>query len=86
MIPSTKIPLSLVAKRLNRALNADVGLAGLNILLHGWMRKGYANSATLRVRNRRDGYRWLSPAELDSFSAYAGYDLSGKTLHVTLPE
>ena len=76
MNDETKIPLSLIARRLNDALNAEVGLKGLNTLLFGWIRKGHLSSATLRVRNKRDGYRWLSIHELESFSQYAGYDLT----------
>ena len=71
-----KIPLSVVAQRLDEALHAHVGLKGLEILLHGWMRKGYMSTATLRVRSLRDGFKWLAPSELVSFSAYAGYDLT----------
>ena len=76
MNDETKIPLTVIAQRLNAALNANVGLQGLNTLLFGWIRKGYLSSATLRVRNQRDGYRWLSIRELKSFSGYAGYDLT----------
>lgn len=76
MNDETKIPLAVIAQRLNDVLNTNVGLHGLNTLLFGWIRKGYLSSATLRVRNRRDGYRWLSVRELKSFSSYAGYDLT----------
>ena len=76
MNDETKIPLTVIVQRLNDALNTDVGLQGLNTLLFGWIKKGYLNSATLRVRNQRDGYRWLSIRELKSFSHYAGYDLT----------
>lgn len=76
MNDETKIPLTVIAQRLNDVLNANVGLLGLNILLFGWIRKGCLSSATLRVRNQRDGYRWLSIRELKSFSNYAGYDLT----------
>lgn len=76
MNDETKIPLTVIVQRLNDALNTEVGLQGLNTLLFGWIKKGYLNSATLRVRNQRDGYRWLSIRELKSFSHYAGYDLT----------
>ena len=76
MNDETKNPLTVIVQRLNDALNTDVGLQGLNTLLFGWIKKGYLNSATLRVRNQRDGYRWLSIRELKSFSHYAGYDLT----------
>lgn len=72
----TKIPLSVITQRLNTALDSNVGLHGLNTLLFGWIRKGHLSAATLRVRNMRDGYRWLTIRELISFSKYAGYDLT----------
>jgi len=76
MNEETKIPLTVIAQRLNDAMNTDVGLHGLDTLLFGWIKRGNLSDATLRVRNQRDGYRWLSVRELKSFSRYAGYDLT----------
>ena len=70
------ITLTTLAARLERAIHADVGMQGLNILLHGWIRKGNISKVTLRVRLLRDGEAWLSVNEAWSFSLYAGYDLT----------
>ena len=68
--------LTNLAAALERAIHADVGLEGLEILLHGWIRKGGIPRETLRTRQRRDGEGWLSPYEAKAFSEYAGYDLT----------
>ena len=68
--------LSFLAANLERAIHADVGLEGVEILLFGWMRKGGILRETLRSRKKRDGEAWLSPYEAKEFSRYAGYDLT----------
>ncbi len=65
-----------LAAALEHVLNADVGLEGLETLVHGWMRKGGTNRETLRKRLQRDGEKWLTPYEAKSLSEYAGYDLT----------
>ena len=67
-----------LAAALERVLKADVGIEGLEILVHGWIRKGGINRETLRKRFQRDGAYWLSPYEARSFSEYAGYDLTAE--------
>ena len=66
---------TFLAQQLERVLNADVGLEGLEILMHGFVRKGGLSRETLRQRKRRDGEEWLAPYEAKLFSDYAGYDL-----------
>ena len=68
--------LTTLAANLEQAIHADVGLDGIKILLHGWIRKGRISRETLRKRERRDGEAWLSLYEALSFSEYAGYDLT----------
>ena len=72
----TKIPIETVAARLEKALQCDVGMEGVEVLLHGFVRKGFLSRDTMRQRKQRDGYLWFNPYELENFSRYAGYDLS----------
>ena len=71
-----KIPLETICERLERAIDAKVGMNGLKTLLYGWRRcTKRIEQYTLYNRAARDGYPWLSSVELRSFSRYAGYDL-----------
>ena len=70
------ITLRVLAARLERAIHCDVGMEGLQILLHGWIRKGCISRDTLRQRKKADGEAWLSFYEALLFSKYAGYDLT----------
>ena len=70
------ITLTTLAARLERILHCDVGMEGLDTLLHGWIRKGAVSRDTLRKREERDGEAWLSFYEAANFSNYAGYDLT----------
>ena len=71
------ITLTTLCARLERAIHADVGMRGLNTLLYGWARKKNWNiNALFWTREKRDGEPWLSLEEVNSFSEYAGYDLS----------
>ena len=65
-----------LAAALEHVLNADVGLEGLETLVHGWIRKGGISRETLRKRLQRDGEKWLTLYEAKSLSEYAGYDLT----------
>ena len=67
--------LTYLAGNLERAIHCPVGMEGLKILIHGWLRKTKTNPQTLYTRQRRDGDAWLSHYEAISFSEYAGYDL-----------
>ncbi len=66
---------TFLARQLELMLHADVGLDGLEILMHGFIRKGGINQETLRQRKRRDGEEWLTLYEAKEFAKYAGYDL-----------
>ena len=68
--------LTYLAGNLERAIHCPVGMEGLLILIHGWVRKGCISRDTLRTRKKRDGEPWLSPYEALSLSEYAGYDLT----------
>ena len=71
------ITLTVLAARLERAIHCDVGMEGLEILLHGWLRKSNnLTRETLRQRKKADGEAWLGPYEAQLFSDYAGYDLT----------
>ena len=71
------VTFSQLAARLERAIHADVGLHGLNILLYGWIAKyGHCSRAQLCMRAKADGQMWLTLPEARSFSLYAGYDLT----------
>ena len=67
---------SQLAAALERALQCDVGLEGLETLVYGWIRKGGICRETLRTRRKRDGEEWLTLYEAKSLSEYAGYDLT----------
>ena len=72
-----KIPLTTICGRLERAIHADVGMRGLNILLYGYGRRyGINLNALFYQREKREGYAYLTPRELQIFSNYAGYNLS----------
>ena len=71
------ITFAQLTARLERAIHADVGLRGLNILLYGWITKhGRCSRAQLCMRNSADGEFWLSRSEAEHFSQYCGYDLT----------
>lgn len=72
-----KIPLTTICARLERAIHADVGMKGLNILLFGYGQKyGINLNALFYQREKREGYAYLTPRELQIFSNYAGVNLS----------
>ena len=71
------ITLTTLAARLERAIHCDVGMNGLKTLLYGWRVKyGIIQDYTLWGRKKMDGEAWLTPKEAQSFSRYAGYDLT----------
>ena len=65
-----------LASALERAIHADVGLEGLDILIHGWIKKGGINRPTLFMRKKNAGEAYLTYLEVVDFSRYAGYDLT----------
>ena len=71
------ITFETLCSRLERAIHADVGMNGLEILIYGWIAKyGHVSRTILYQRSIRDGCEWLSLPEAQSFSRYAGYDLT----------
>ena len=65
-----RITKTELAARLDAAIHYPAGMEGLNILLYGWTRK----DPQLRINiHHRD---WLYLTEVQSLSAYAGYDLT----------
>ena len=71
------ITFETLCARLERAIHADVGMHGLDILITGWIRKrNTVTRETLRQRKKADGEPWLTYYEALSFSRYAGYDLT----------
>ena len=71
------ITLTTLAARLERAINCDVGMKGLRILIYGWRMKYHLiEDHTFYCREKADGEPWLSLAEARSLSQYAGYDLT----------
>ena len=71
------VTFAQLTARLERAIHADVGLRGLNILLYGWITKyGKVTRPILNLRKHKDGEYWLTLGEAAHFSRYAGYDLT----------
>lgn len=64
-----QISKTVLAERLDKILNTETGLDGLNTLLYGWTRKDLALWEAIRHRN------WLYDYEVQAFSQYVGYDL-----------
>ena len=68
-----RIPKSQLTQALNAALRSDVGIQGLNTLIHGWLKhRRYGQSYYEAVRHRD----WLYITEVQDLSRYAGYDLT----------
>lgn len=71
------ITFAQLTARLERAIHCDVGLAGLNILLYGWITKhGRCSRLQFADRKRKSGEPYLTLGEAIHFSRYAGYDLT----------
>ncbi len=71
------ITFTQLTARLERAIHADVGLQGLNILLYGWRMKYHLiQEHTFHMRRIRDGDAYLTRSEAIHFSQYCGYDLT----------
>ena len=72
------ITFETICSRLERAIHAEVGREGLDILIYGWLKRNsrLVTRQSLWARLNADGEEWLTPYELDSFSRYAGYDLT----------
>ena len=62
-----------LAERLERAIGAKVGMAGLNTLLYGWKKFRKYGVRYLDALKHRE---WLYITEVMDLSEYAGYDLT----------
>ena len=62
-----------LAVRLERAIGAKVGMAGLNTLLYGWKKFRKYGARYLDALKHRE---WLYITEVMDLSEYAGYDLT----------
>ncbi len=72
-----KYSMAQLATNLEKAIQCDVGMRGLRILLYGWMKKTQlVNNKLLNERKRKKGVMFLTEKEANSFSKYAGYDLT----------
>ena len=68
-----KISKKQLARNLDRAIEAEVGLAGLNKLIYGWLKyRKYG----CKYRNKLYNRDWMYMTEIMDLSDYAGYDLS----------
>ena len=69
--------LATLCARLERAIHADVGMKGLNILLYGWKEKQHIiKNHTFYDRTKECGEPYLTWLETQAFSYYCGYDLT----------
>ena len=68
-----RISKEQLARNLGRAIGADVGLQGLNMLIHGWLKfRKYGH----KYRNKLYNRDWLYITEVYDLSEYAQYDLT----------
>ena len=71
------VTFAQLTARLERAIHADVGLQGLQILLYGWITKhGRCSRTQFAMRKKADGEYWLSLSEAEHFFFFFGYDLT----------
>ena len=59
-----------IIRRLEQLLHTTVGMEGFEILLYGWVHKHHFNRSKYSMRD------YMTGAEIQSFSEYAGYDLT----------
>lgn len=71
-----KISKEELARRLDRAIQASVGMAGLNTLLYGWKNFRHYGTKYCHALNARD---YLFIVEVIDLSEYAGVDLTKKS-------
>ena len=68
-----KIFKTELVSNLERAIHCDVGWRGLQILIYGWLNY---HKYGRRYRHAVQARDYLFITEVQSFSEYAGYDLS----------
>ena len=72
MINKRKISKEELARRADKARGVVCGLAGLNILIYGWLQyRKYGAQYCKKIHSRS----WLHITEVIDLSAYAGCDL-----------
>ena len=72
-----KYTMAQLANNLDKAINSNVGIYGLNVLLYGWRRRYTAlTNAALAERKKKHGFQFLYEDEVKIFSKYVGYDLT----------
>ena len=76
-----KVYFNTIAARLERAIECNVGMHGLEVLLSGWnnhrVRHGYGRiNFAQREQDDLIQERYLFLDELIAFSRYAGYNLT----------
>ena len=68
-----RITKQQLARNLNKAIDCDVGIEGLNTLICGWLKyRKYGHKYREAIYHRK----WLYITEVLDLSAYAGYNLS----------
>lgn len=67
-----------LAAALERAIKCDVGMKGLDVLMYGFIQKGGVKRTTLKMREKKNGEKYLTEEEAIKFSQYAGYDLTSE--------
>ena len=69
-----------LARRLEKAIDAPVGMEGLNILIYGWrLYRKYGPRYADALKHRA----WLYITEVQDLSEYAGYDLNkSESIHL----
>ena len=67
-----RIPKSLLARNLSAAIQSDVGIRGLNTLIHRWIKHRRYGHAYRDKLYHRD---WMYITEVLDLSQYAGYNL-----------
>lgn len=67
-----------LAAALERAIKCDVGLKGLDVLMYNFILRGGVKRTTLKMREKKNGEKYLTEEEAINFSKYAGYDLTSE--------
>jgi len=68
-----RISKEQLARNLGRAIGANVGMQGLNTLIHGWLKfRKYGKKYYFAIHNRD----FLYITEVRDLSEYAGCDMS----------
>lgn len=68
-----RIEKAELVRRLERSIGTAVGISGLNVLIHGWLKyRKYGNKYRDKLYHRE----WMYITEVIDFSEYAQYDLT----------